>query len=144
MSRSISLQILQSCAQHWNLRTPSVKGQPKRSSISVQFSDLGFRVRSPGDLDDDELDATLDMLHRRVSAQERTLLLLLQNVFNGLSQVAFPSQAIAVTQPDEAERQSDVLKARVRDYFMRRELDEDIEITNEQGVSTQQFYKQRL
>lgn len=101
----------------------------------MQFSNLGFRVRSPGDLDDEELDATLDLLHKRVTEQEHTQLLQLQNVFNGLSQVAFKSYAIAVGQPDQADKQSDVLKMHIREYFQRRELDQTVEITNEQGVS---------
>lgn len=52
-----------------------VNGAPKRSKISVQFNDLGFRLMSPGDLTDDELDATLDLLHNRSISQEKTQLL---------------------------------------------------------------------
>lgn len=52
-----------------------VNGLPKRSNISVEFYDLGFRVRSPGDLTDEELDSTLDCLHSRVVDQEKTQLL---------------------------------------------------------------------
>lgn len=48
---------------------------PKRSKISVQFDNLGFRLTSPGDLTDDELDATLDLLHTRTNSQEKTQLL---------------------------------------------------------------------
>lgn len=52
-----------------------VNGAPKRSKISVQFDNLGFRLMSPGDLTDDELDATLDLLHNRTNSQEKTQLL---------------------------------------------------------------------
>lgn len=52
-----------------------VNGVNKRSTLSVQFSDLGFRVRSPGDLTDEELDSALDLLHSRVVAQEKTQLI---------------------------------------------------------------------
>lgn len=45
-------------------------GAPKRSNISVEFSDLGFRVLAPGDLTPTELDSTLDMLYSRVKEQE--------------------------------------------------------------------------
>lgn len=45
-------------------------GSSRRSNISVEFSDLGFRVSAPGDLSAIELDATLDMLYSRVKEQE--------------------------------------------------------------------------
>lgn len=40
----------------------------------MEFYDLAFRVRSPGDLSDDELDSTLDILQTRVVEQEKTQL----------------------------------------------------------------------
>lgn len=46
------------------------KGNSRRSNISVEFSDLGFRVMAPGDLSAIELDSTLDMLYSRVKEQE--------------------------------------------------------------------------
>lgn len=52
------------------LEWTSVNGAPKRSSITVSFSDLGFRIRSPGDLTDHELDTALDSLEKRTSSQE--------------------------------------------------------------------------
>lgn len=48
---------------------------PKRSTLSVEFTNLAFRVRSPGDLSDDTLDETLELLHSRVLAQEKTQLI---------------------------------------------------------------------
>lgn len=104
-----------------------MNGQPKRSLISIQFDDIGFRIRSPGDLDDDELDATLDLLYNRVTTQERTQRLQLQNVFNGLSAVAFDSYAKAVKRTEDADRNSDQLKAYIRDYFQRTEMSIDVE-----------------
>lgn len=55
--------------------TTDENGQPKRSKLSVVFSDLGLRVKSPGDLSDEELDETLDLLHRRAVDQEQTQLI---------------------------------------------------------------------
>lgn len=49
-------------------------GSRKRSPLNVSFSDLGFRIRSPGDLSDDELDEALDSLESRTRSQERTQL----------------------------------------------------------------------
>lgn len=58
-----------------NLEWATVNGMPKRSTISVDFNDLGFRIRAPGDLSDEELDSTLDMLYSRVKNQEKTQLM---------------------------------------------------------------------
>lgn len=112
-----------------------VNGQPKRTTISIQFSDLGFRVRSPGDLSDAELDTTLDLLYDRVTSHERLQLLQLQNVFNGLSEVAFDNCALTVKQPEESDRRSDVLKEHIRDYFQRESVDTTLEITQVHDVS---------
>lgn len=57
------------------LEWTTADGKPKRSSITVSFSDLGFRIRSPGDLTDDELDTALDSLEKRTSSQEKTQLI---------------------------------------------------------------------
>ena len=57
------------------LEWTSVNGANKRSSITVSFTDLGFRIRSPGDLTDDELDTALDSLEKRTSSQEKTQLI---------------------------------------------------------------------
>lgn len=58
----------------WNFKTVFFfsleNGNSRRSNISVEFSDLGFRVLAPGDLNASELDATLDMLYSRVKEQE--------------------------------------------------------------------------
>lgn len=59
-----------------------VNGASKRSTLNVEFSDLGFRVRSAGDLTDEELDETLDMLYERTSKQECKALLQVIHMFN--------------------------------------------------------------
>lgn len=57
------------------LEWTTVNGDKKRSTITVSFSDLGFRIRSPGDLTDAELDCALDSLEKRTSSQERAQLI---------------------------------------------------------------------
>lgn len=57
------------------LEWTNVNGSSRRSQISVSFSDLGFRIRSPGDLTDEELDSALDSLSKRTSSQELTQLI---------------------------------------------------------------------
>lgn len=63
-----------------NLEWTTVNGMTRRSTISVEFSDLGFRIRAPGDLSGNELDSTLDMLHNRVKNQEKTQLIQVRSV----------------------------------------------------------------
>lgn len=63
------------------LEWTTMNGAPKRSPLTVSFSDLGFRIRSPGDLSDDELDTALDSLEKRTSSQEKTQLI---QVFSSL------------------------------------------------------------
>lgn len=55
--------------------TTGAGGQPKRSKLTVVFTNLALRLKSPGDLSDEELDETLDLLHRRAVDQERTQLI---------------------------------------------------------------------
>lgn len=91
-------------------------GMPKRSPISVQFKNLGFRIQSRGDLTDDELDATLNDLYSRVVLQEKSQLAQLNNVFDGLSSVAY--QTFIEAQTDELSgKRSDQLKGLIRAYF---------------------------
>lgn len=99
-----------------NLEWTNVNGMPKRSTISVQFKNLGFRIRSRGDLTDDELDATLNDLYSRVVLQEKTQLAQLNNVFHGLSSVAY--KTFVEAQSDElSSKKSDQLKRLIRGYF---------------------------
>lgn len=101
-----------------NLEWTSANGRPKRSAISVQFKDLGFRIRSRGDLTDDELDGTLNDLYSRVVLQEKQQLAQLNNVFDGLSSVAYPTFVEA--QADEFQiKKSEQLKTLIRAYFQR-------------------------
>lgn len=57
------------------LEWTTVNGASKRSPLTVTFSELGFRIRSPGDLSDNELDMALDSLEKRTSSQEKTQLI---------------------------------------------------------------------
>lgn len=110
-----------------NLEWIAVNGMPKRSPISVQFKDLGFRIRSRGDLTDDELDATLNDLFSRVVLQEKSQLFQLNNVFNGLSSVAY--QTFIEAQMDQCNsKNSDQLKSLIRAYFQCTENTDPIQI----------------
>lgn len=100
------------------LEWTTANGMPKRSPISVSFKDLGFRIRSRGDLTDDELDATLNDLYSRVVLQEKSQLVQLNNVFNGLSSVAY--QTFVEAQQDQCKsKRSDQMKSLIRTYIQR-------------------------
>ncbi|XP_055527731.1 ATP-dependent DNA helicase Q4 [Wyeomyia smithii] len=99
-----------------NLEWVVEKNVRKRSPISVSFFDLGFRMRAPGDLSDDELDTNLDSLYRRVTNQEKTQLIQLQCVFDALSSVAFPSY-VSVGNTEKLAEPSNKLKTIIRAYF---------------------------
>ncbi|XP_039429803.1 ATP-dependent DNA helicase Q4 [Culex pipiens pallens] len=101
----------------------------KRSPISVTFSDLGFRLRAPGDLNDDELDKTLDSLFARVTGQEKAQLVQLQSISDALSSVAFQTY-LAAGGTVGTEGPSQKLKQIVRTYFQS-DLDVDVELVPE-------------
>lgn len=108
-----------------------------RTPISVSFSDLGFRIRAPGDLTDDELDKTLDTLYARVSGQERAQLVQLQCISNALSSVAFQTY-LPISGAECPEGPSGKLKTIVRQYFQTDISNEEVELMPE--VSYLSFY----
>nr|CAI5835535.1 unnamed protein product [Callosobruchus analis] len=96
-----------------NLEWTTVNNQPKRSSINVQLSDLGFRLLAPGNLSDDQLDEALDSLYSRVRDQERKALLQLHTIHKTLREVAQPTYRTCLT-----EQEGDAaIKTKVREYF---------------------------
>lgn len=52
-----------------------VNGLPKRSPITVSFSDVGFRLKVPGNFNSSEIDNALNSLHDRVILQENKQLM---------------------------------------------------------------------
>uniref|UniRef100_A0A6P7GI30 DNA 3'-5' helicase n=1 Tax=Diabrotica virgifera virgifera TaxID=50390 RepID=A0A6P7GI30_DIAVI len=89
-----------------------VNNQPKRSSINVQFSNLGFRLFAPGNLEGDQLDEALETLYNRVVEQERTALLQLNAIHQTLLKVAKSSFKACTSEDGDA-----LIKTRVREYF---------------------------
>uniref|UniRef100_A0A182N8C4 ATP-dependent DNA helicase Q4 n=1 Tax=Anopheles dirus TaxID=7168 RepID=A0A182N8C4_9DIPT len=118
-----------------NLEWTMVNNVRKRSPLSVNFTDLGFRVRAPGDLSDDELDRTLDALYERVTHQERTQLSQLQYISQALNSVCFNSIG-PVCREDCPTGPSDKLKTIVREYFLTDISKENIEIIPEPDDTT--------
>lgn len=89
-----------------------VNNQPKRSAISVQLSDLGFRLLAPGNLTGEQLDEALDSLYNRVVDQERKALLQLKAVHKTLREVAKTTFKSCLIEEDDC-----LLKKRIREYF---------------------------
>ncbi|XP_062542516.1 ATP-dependent DNA helicase Q4 [Armigeres subalbatus] len=113
-----------------NLEWTIENNSRKRTPISVSFSDLGFRIRAPGDLTDDELDQTLDTLYERVTSQERAQLIQLQSVTNALSSIAFQTY-LPVSNTNCPQGPSHKLKTVIRDYFQTDISNEKIELVPE-------------
>uniref|UniRef100_A0A1I8NG43 ATP-dependent DNA helicase Q4 n=1 Tax=Musca domestica TaxID=7370 RepID=A0A1I8NG43_MUSDO len=114
-----------------NLEWVQVNGYPKRSPITVSFYDLGFRLKAPGDFTIEEIDDALDILYNRCVKQERTQLIQLQYVFQGLSSVAYNSHVPCCSENFSHDR-SDQLKAIIRDYF-RNDYPKDLKLEVEES-----------
>ncbi|KAG5869669.1 hypothetical protein JTB14_035596 [Gonioctena quinquepunctata] len=95
-----------------NLEWITVNNQQRRSNISVQFSDLGFRLFAPGNLSEDHLDEALDNLYNRVVNQEQTALLQLNAIHETLREVAKPSFSSCLSTDGDS-----LIKTKVREYF---------------------------
>ncbi|XP_050076104.1 uncharacterized protein LOC126563502 [Anopheles maculipalpis] len=118
-----------------NLEWTTVNNARKRSPLSVMFSELGFRLRAPGDLTDEELDQALDGLYERVTRQERTQLAQLQYISEALASVCFNTIG-PVSRVDCPTGPSDKLKTIVRNYFTTDISKENIEIVPEPDDTT--------
>ncbi|XP_013112957.2 uncharacterized protein LOC106091083 [Stomoxys calcitrans] len=114
-----------------NLEWVQVNGYPKRSPITVSFYELGFRIKAPGDFTIEEIDDALDILYNRCVKQEKTQLIQLQYVFQGLSSVAYNSHVPCCSENFSHDR-SDQLKAIIRDYF-RNDYPKDLKLEIEES-----------
>ena len=65
----------------------AVNDKWRRTGITVEFYQLGFRVFAPGNLSPSELDETLDTLHGNVENLEKCSLQQLQTVFEVLTRL---------------------------------------------------------
>lgn len=90
-------------------------GVPRDTGVLVEFSELAFHLRSPGDLTAQEKDQICDFLYDRVRAREQEALARLRLEFQAFHSVAFPSCGPCLDQPDED--RSARLKALLSHYF---------------------------
>lgn len=92
-------------------------GNSKRSSISVRFSTLGLRVRTPGDLTEEEQDAALNALVERTQSQEIMCLKQIEAIYTAVHKFSVPLIKKCLNVDEEAEKKSEDLKEIIRAYF---------------------------
>ncbi|XP_051163305.1 ATP-dependent DNA helicase Q4 [Leptopilina boulardi] len=100
-----------------NLEWTTIEGKSKRSSISVRFSTLGLRVRTPGDLTDEEQDAALNALVERTQSQETMCLKQIEAIYTAVHKFSVQSIKKCLVLDEEIEKKSEDLKEIIRAYF---------------------------
>lgn len=101
---------------------------PKRSKLTVEFSNLGFHIRSPGNLPPSELDEALDTLYKQKTSQELTSLQQLQVVHNTLTAVSEKYYHLCLA--ENYSSKSAILKTDIRKYFSCEQPLQGVEITH--------------
>lgn len=96
----------------WN----SIDNTRKRSSISVEFSDLGFLVKSVGDLTEQGLDEILNIICNCVNTRENMELNQLEIVTSKFDAFAMPSVESALNY-DNIIQLSENFKSMIREYL---------------------------
>lgn len=109
------------------------QNQPKRSKLTVQFSNLGFRLRAPGNLPSNELDEALDTLYNKVSSQLDTSLKQLHAMHSTLTNVSAKSHRACLEEAGQK------LREEIRDYFSSENPLKAIEITSSGEVCEEQI-----
>uniref|UniRef100_A0A8C4Q562 DNA 3'-5' helicase n=1 Tax=Eptatretus burgeri TaxID=7764 RepID=A0A8C4Q562_EPTBU len=92
-------------------------GADARSGVLVEFSNLAFHFRAPGDLQPEQLDQLMDATYEWTVEQERRGLFRLMNAFRTFRSVAFPSYEACADGCDMV--RSEQLKQRLSQYFER-------------------------
>ncbi|XP_064610568.1 ATP-dependent DNA helicase Q4-like [Liolophura sinensis] len=108
----------------------SSTGAPVKSGVMVEFSDLAFHLRSPGDLSDDERDRILDELNERVKRQERTELRQLKQLHTALTSVSHKAYWMCADEVDLKRDQK--LKSIIDQYFENQSKPDEENLQEEQ------------
>uniref|UniRef100_A0A2K5CWV4 ATP-dependent DNA helicase Q4 n=1 Tax=Aotus nancymaae TaxID=37293 RepID=A0A2K5CWV4_AOTNA len=90
-------------------------GMWQSTGVLVEFRELAFHLRSPGDLTAEEKDQICDFLYGRVQAREHQALAHLHRAFQAFHSVAFPSCGPCLEQQDD--ERSTRLKDLLSRYF---------------------------
>lgn len=115
----------------------SENNQPKRSLLSVQFSNLGFRLLAPGNLSAAELDEALDSLYNHVTKQERTALQQLHALHAAVTTAAEKTYKTCLT--DNESKCNLLLKSKIRKYFESAQPLEDLPEVQDKAVNEDQI-----
>ncbi|RWS17702.1 ATP-dependent DNA helicase Q4-like protein [Dinothrombium tinctorium] len=87
-------------------------GKTQRTNLRIQFIDLSFHLKTPGDLSDEEFDETVDFLCKYILFQENKEMRKLQNVYTTFRNF---SQSKCTQNIDLAK--SDELRKTLNNYF---------------------------
>ncbi|XP_008068161.1 ATP-dependent DNA helicase Q4 [Carlito syrichta] len=117
------------CWLQWNQEPRT--GVSRVPGVLVEFGELAFHLRSPGDLTAKERDQICDFLYGRIQTRERQALAHLCRTFQTFHSVAFPSCGPCLEQPNE--ERSTRLKALISDYFEEEEAQEPRGLEDEQA-----------
>ncbi|KAK3610308.1 hypothetical protein CHS0354_029774 [Potamilus streckersoni] len=98
----------------WNFGQGDESG-PRKSGVLVEFSDLAFHFRSPGDLSIAEYDDVLQFLHDRIQKQEKTQLRQLRYLYKSLKSVSHKNYWMCCDEVDQ--KKNEKLKQILKDYF---------------------------
>uniref|UniRef100_A0A8I3W267 DNA 3'-5' helicase n=1 Tax=Callithrix jacchus TaxID=9483 RepID=A0A8I3W267_CALJA len=101
------------CQLQWDHEPQT--GMWQSTGVLVEFRELAFHLRSPGDLTAEEKDQICDFLYGRVQAREHQALAHLHRTFQAFHSVAFPSCGPCLEQQDE--ERSTRLKDLLSRYF---------------------------
>ncbi|XP_052059917.1 ATP-dependent DNA helicase Q4-like [Mytilus californianus] len=96
----------------WNLTGAN---GPRRTGVMVEFANLAFHYRAPGDLTEDEIDDVIMSLHTRIQKQEKAELTNLKYLFDTLHSVSHKNFWMCADDLDE--KKNDKLKIILEDYF---------------------------
>ncbi|XP_052816677.1 ATP-dependent DNA helicase Q4-like isoform X2 [Mya arenaria] len=96
-------------------------GKPVRTGTMVEFTDLAFHFRSPGDFTTDELDDILQFLHTRAQRQERSEIANLSSLYEALKGVSHKNYWMCADDVDMT--RNDKLKGILNQYFDKQEHD---------------------
>ncbi|CAC5357583.1 RECQL4 [Mytilus coruscus] len=96
----------------WNLTGAN---GPSRTGVMVEFANLAFHYRAPGDLTEDEIDDVIMSLHTRIQKQEKAELTNLKYLFDTLHSVSHKNFWMCADDLDE--KKNDKLKIILEDYF---------------------------
>ncbi|XP_060604089.1 ATP-dependent DNA helicase Q4-like [Ruditapes philippinarum] len=90
-------------------------GGPKRTGVMIEFSDLAYHFRTPGDFTTEELDSILQFMHERVQRQEKTEIRNLSNLYQALKSVSHRNNYMCSDEADLSK--NDKLKVILNKYF---------------------------